>query len=1056
MVHTTDITQATNQLGFDIRNFIDAITPTEHKGRYICPVCNGNNFTINEETGAYQCWSGCDVRDIREAVSPWEDAFGGRSHDAPVVKKPTVKDKKPDSVPIPKDSDLLRLVDDDLICFPAPQATKPRIISRSIRENMKGCDIKTLTETVYKYNGDREVIRYEWVDNNHVKGRNKTFRQTHINGCGEVVWSKGSQPWMGYRQDEITLIAKTAETSPVILWVEGEKSVELARSVKLAAISVQGSAWKDGDLKPIFNQLKTDLGTVLQLFLTDNDEPGRKKAESFEKACNNAGLPCLIVNTSDICSDIPVGGDIEQLLQNMTGDELLDKLREQIENAIIDQIESEAQAEVKEDIPDSYEPDVTFTQKALNFLYGDRRWICVRDKLFVWEGNYYRYSPDAVERPRIASYCNNYVVPKEDKDGNITPTFPYAKPAKAREILDWAKMRFEINPELVNPPGINCKNGVVEVSFHNNGIVYELVPHDPQRHYYVTEPLVKYNPEANPHHKNRLMECLDKAQREVLMRNIAASINLPEVSKRRGRTTKILLACGLGANGKDSIRQVVSIIYGKVGMTSCSLADFQAYDDGRKFALAPLLNSRVNWASENPQTARLDRLQSLKIFATQNVLHAEWKGQDHIDFNPEAIGIFNLNEPPSLQGVLDAITSRIAVISFNKTYKSNPDPSNPNELLADPRFSYDQDFIADEVAPAFLNEMLESLSLLIKEGIDYECTQEAFRAVQRENNHLVIFCEDTGLTENADSYLSASDIWEKLEAWYKDNGTLEINGDGKKIWSDQVRPSDKNVKAVNQVLPRIKQLFPKAKLATMPHPSGKKNIPILKGICFNSSVQASANDNINIVINSTSVPNFHPNSTPIPPQSPPQETFINQGFHPTHPNNAYEQRKNKNKSECDRTCNENLKVEQNQPKLGWVGCDADIVSDTGKTTGVQLGCDWGGESEYTPNACTTKYHDKVSCDTSTLSTKLRENMTVYPTVGKHQGRPCRISAIGKDVVWAYPLSGQLGVPASQYEASQLSLTAPQVNESDGDREEYDYYQPLIDWNSDEYLEALDD
>ncbi|BCL40308.1 hypothetical protein [Nostoc sp. MS1] len=68
-------------------------------------------------------------------------------------------------------------------------------------------------------------------------------------------------------------------------------------------------------------------------------------------------------------------------------------------------------------------------------------------------------------------------------------------------------------------------------------------------------------------------------------------------------------------------------------MTSCSLADFVAYDEGRKFALAPLVNSRVNWASENPQTTRLDKIQSLKLFATGNVLHSERKGKDHIEYN---------------------------------------------------------------------------------------------------------------------------------------------------------------------------------------------------------------------------------------------------------------------------------------------------------------------------------------------------------------------------------------------------------------------------------------
>jgi Protein of unknown function (DUF3987) len=55
---------------FDIRNFIDLLEPAKEKGRYICPACNGNNFTFNTESGAYQCFSGCENRAIRDAIAP--------------------------------------------------------------------------------------------------------------------------------------------------------------------------------------------------------------------------------------------------------------------------------------------------------------------------------------------------------------------------------------------------------------------------------------------------------------------------------------------------------------------------------------------------------------------------------------------------------------------------------------------------------------------------------------------------------------------------------------------------------------------------------------------------------------------------------------------------------------------------------------------------------------------------------------------------------------------------------------------------------------------------
>jgi hypothetical protein len=62
-----------NGIKFDIRVHIerfsiDRETPTEY--RCICPLCEGNNLTIAKDSGAYNCWNGCDCADIRNAIAP--------------------------------------------------------------------------------------------------------------------------------------------------------------------------------------------------------------------------------------------------------------------------------------------------------------------------------------------------------------------------------------------------------------------------------------------------------------------------------------------------------------------------------------------------------------------------------------------------------------------------------------------------------------------------------------------------------------------------------------------------------------------------------------------------------------------------------------------------------------------------------------------------------------------------------------------------------------------------------------------------------------------------
>jgi putative DNA primase/helicase len=925
---------------FDLRNFIDRLEPTKEKNRYICPVCGGNNLTISDDPSKvpppYQCWNNCDCADIREAVAPWEEKTGRRTGARPKKKAtPQPKEKIPAPLPIPFNTKLVLL---SQRATDAPQPQKPSYIPKPVKAKASE-NVVTAMETVYKYSETQSVVRFDWEDKEKDKGRDKTFVQTHIDSNGRIIWRKGDAPWYGYKQDEATDAAEETLGTPAILWVEGEKNVEIARSVGIAAISAQGSNWREADLRVILDRLKEDLGQPVQIFLTDNDNNGTgdKKGETFALACRKAGLPFLVIPCRRICHNIPNKGDIEQILQNMDGDELIKLLQQQILGIIETQAEPEpVESESEQEIPES-NPDVAFTQKALNFLYGDKPWISADGKLYYWDGNHYRHSPDSVERPKIASYCDSFVVFVNGAGGRKRPTYPYANPAKVEEVLRWVKMRVEINPDLLNQGGINCTNGVIGVKWENGLPVRYIEAHDPKKHYFTYEPLVEYNAFADTTDCERLLECLDEPQQQVLLRVLGASIDLPAVRKCRGREIRILLACGLGSNGKDALRQTVSIIFGHKGMTSVSLADFAQYDEGRKFAVSSLRNSRVNWASENPQTARLDTIQSLKLLATGNVLHSERKGIDHIEFTPNAVAIFNLNHVPSLQGTIQAIQDRFAVLEFRKTFKKNPNLEDPSELQADPRFAYDDEFVRTNVAPAFLNKMLDALEALIAEGIDYECTTDAFRAIQKENNHLIQFCEDIGLVYG-DKTMTAMDIWVHLEQWYINNGTLTVEDDGKKrIWAEQAKPSDKNVKAPNQVLARIRQIFPKAKLVTVPHPSGKKNVQALQGL--------------SIITQNTPTPvetDSHPNSTPIPPQSPPQQILTNQGFHPTHPslNDIGVEKKNDiSSSSIEEPIEEentvDPKVEKNPPSLGWVGCDAHSASVSGLSTGVETGVETG-------------------------------------------------------------------------------------------------------------------
>jgi len=58
---------------FDIRDHEEKLKPAKERGKYYCPVCDDDNFTINKKTGAFTCWgSECKPKAIMDVLAPLE------------------------------------------------------------------------------------------------------------------------------------------------------------------------------------------------------------------------------------------------------------------------------------------------------------------------------------------------------------------------------------------------------------------------------------------------------------------------------------------------------------------------------------------------------------------------------------------------------------------------------------------------------------------------------------------------------------------------------------------------------------------------------------------------------------------------------------------------------------------------------------------------------------------------------------------------------------------------------------------------------------------------
>lgn len=481
-------------------------------------------------------------------------------------------------------------------------------------------------------------------------------------------------------------------------------------------------------------------------------------------------------------------------------------------------------------------PRPQVSQIVASNLYSRGDFISFNGKLYGWKGTYYKELEDALELRRIQAFLDDFAIYDEKKKQSV---YAYADPTSARTALQWVKGKFAVSTDAINLDGvINFKNCVVTLDW-SSGIPQPIAErHDPKKHFLLEEPGVNYDPNADPAHCNALLDALSDDQQDLFLRVAGSSLHLEKVRQVRGRDVRSLLMKGDGSNGKDAIRKALSLVLGKRGMTGVTLGDFRQYDAGRKFPLARLEHSKINWATENASWVDIDRLQCLKAAITGDTIAIEGKGLPEFDLEPQTVFFFNINEMPRMSGVMEAIRSRYAILTFDKVFVSDPDPDK-GELQADARFKYDDQWVRENVCPALFNRLVKGLQDAVRTGINYTSTLDAMDAIRQTQSHLWQFARDVGLTYVEGRQLYAQDIFAKLETWYIKDGTLEIQEDGrnvKRIWNDRADPKDKLCKASNQVIDRMLQVFPRAKKG---HDS-KKNLTVIVGLGFVNPGQSGA------------------------------------------------------------------------------------------------------------------------------------------------------------------------------------------------------------------------
>ncbi|MGB3788991.1 MAG: DUF5906 domain-containing protein [Phormidesmis sp.] len=431
-------------------------------------------------------------------------------------------------------------------------------------------------------------------------------------------------------------------------------------------------------------------------------------------------------------------------------------------------------------------------------LYNNDDHVCISDNVYRFTGTYYELVDPGKRRHEIAKILNRCI--GTDKEGQLVRSYATSRHTSDAYNYTAALMR-SVKPDEVNRDGINCLNGVLKLHWDKRALVKRLVPHDP-RMIFTSPPRVEYDEEADATNLNALLQAVDPKFRSIVLRTLAASLDLKKCKEEQHRPVRIASFIGDGSNGKDALKTAMTMILGGRGLTSVPLTAFTQYDQGRQFGITGLAGSLLNWPSENSFTSTLDSLECIKSVVTGEPLQYEEKNKQGSEFTPNCVLIFNGNaETIKLIASSEAVRSRYAIVPFEKTFKNKPDPLDPNELQADPRFK-NPDWVADNVCSAMLNVLLTELEAVVNEGIDYTPIEDVMNEHTRASFHLAQFVDDFGLVPSKGDRVAVSEVWLKLQDWYKNEDLLEVedrNGRDHLVWGADPRPGDKLIRSKQQL-----------------------------------------------------------------------------------------------------------------------------------------------------------------------------------------------------------------------------------------------------------------
>jgi len=616
---------------FNILEYVETLTPTKGGGktRYLCPVCQGNDFTINTKNGAYQCWHGCSVESIRETLSPMSPMNQTSS-----LPKKYIKSRQFQQQPIaPIPTGRLELLKQQVSDFPSIQS--PPFIPNGIPDDAIGI--------CYDYGQGRSSWRIQWNDENNPKGYSKTFRQCSIDADGAPQWTKGDTVWPAYRESE-ALAAINSQQNPdvisVLLFLEGEGCVEIARNIGLVAITLSGGAWSHNEILDIISRIKNNNNNIVIAMLPDNDKAGESKSKAIGNACSEAGLPFVKLSSQKIYPELQEKGDIAEILAVLSPEEFIEKLEAEIQNAV-NAVNSLANQEPKL-LNNSLDkpPAASEIAKGIAEDYRDR--ILWNDEHNTWM--MYGLVSDGVWSPVsevfVETSINDIISSRNIK--NYTPKYIKNIVGILRYLL-FSRLWNERSNRDILP----FSNGILELK---SGEFSEHTPGNrltwalPRPYSIIEKNWSKIDSWLNEATNNQ-------EAKQILMCFAAA------VLRGRSDLQKFLHLIGVGGTGKSTLTNLLASLIGEQNVVTLSLPDLED-----KHAVAQVFGKRLLLLPDQDKV--LGRLGNFKRLTGQDPLNARRLYKDGFQFRFSGMAVVTSNFPIFHTDAGSWLTRRVLMAEF--------------------------------------------------------------------------------------------------------------------------------------------------------------------------------------------------------------------------------------------------------------------------------------------------------------------------------------------------------------------------------------------------------